>query len=98
MRFQPIINANPVQSLQRSREHLGVSLRHVDGTSATLTTRRHNLELGIPLLSQIEKTALLANIYQISGLSLIYDLSMSELLALRGLDQRSLREHLHASE
>lgn len=79
---------NAGHRLRTAREKLGLTIRDVEIASVRLAAKHRNEEFSIPLsrLSDIETKGILPSIYRLYTLSIIYRVSLEELLSWYGVD------------
>jgi transcriptional regulator with XRE-family HTH domain len=79
---------NAGQRLRAAREKLGLTIRHVESASARLAAKYGIDDYNIPLsrLSDIETKGILPSIYRLYAFSVIYRISIEELLSWYGVD------------
>jgi len=83
-----VANAAAGQRLRQRREALGFTLRHVEEASNSLARAFGNDEyiLNLSRLSDIETKGVVPTIYRVHALSLIYHISIEEVLAFYEVD------------
>lgn len=74
--------------LRQIREHLGLTLKHVEMESRRLAEERGNPEYLFTAgrLSQVENSTSLPSLYKLATLSEVYHVSFLELLRLYGIE------------
>jgi len=79
---------NAGQKLRAAREKLGLTIRDVETASARLADKYNNEDYNIPLsrLSDVETKGIVPSIYRLYALSIIYRVSLEELLSWYGVD------------
>jgi hypothetical protein len=80
------------QKLRTLRERLGLTLRDVESASYRIAARYNNPEFGLPLsrLSDIETKGIVASVFRLYSLAVVYRLDFNELLSWFGIDMQNL--------
>jgi transcriptional regulator with XRE-family HTH domain len=84
------------QNLRALREHLGLTMRDVETSSAAIAAKHESDEFAIPpsRLSDIETKGVVPSIYRLYSLSVIYRKDAREILAWYGVDLNKIAEDL----
>lgn len=80
------------QRLRKIREDLGLTLRDVEQASNRIAAKYNNPEFGLPLsrISDIETKGIVASVFRLYSLAVIYRLDFNELLSWFGIDMQNL--------
>src|SRR5919108_4981160 len=80
------------QKLRTIRENLGLTLRDVESASYRIAAKYNNPEFGLPLsrLSDIETKGIVASVFRLYSLAVVYRLDFNELLSWLGIDMQNL--------
>ncbi len=91
---------NAGQKLRAAREKLGLTIRDIEIASARLAQKYNNEDFNIPLsrLSDIETKGVVPSIYRLYVLSVLYRLSVHELMEWYGIDLGKTGEDLRTVE
>jgi transcriptional regulator with XRE-family HTH domain len=91
---------NAGQRLRAAREKLGLTIRDVELASIRLAQKYNNEDFNIPLsrLSDIETKGVVPSIYRLYVLSVLYRVSVPELLEWYGIDLGNYGDDLRAVE
>jgi transcriptional regulator with XRE-family HTH domain len=81
--------------LRRIRERLGLTLRQVEEASLEIADAERNSEyvVSVGRLNQVENDGSLPSIYKIYSLTVIYKLSIEEMLGVYGINLGKMEEH-----
>ena len=84
------------QRLRTIRENLDLTLRDVESASYRIAAKYDNPEFGLPLsrLSDIETKGIVASVYRLYSLAVIYRLDFNEMLSWFGIDMQNLAADL----
>jgi hypothetical protein len=84
------------QRLRTIRENLGLTLRDVESASYRIAAKYNNPEFGLPLsrLSDIETKGIVASVFRLYSLAVVYRLDFNELLSWFGIDMQNLAADL----
>jgi transcriptional regulator with XRE-family HTH domain len=87
------------QNLRALREHLGLTMRDVEGASVRIAARHRNEEFAVPpsRLSDVETKGVIPSIYRMYSLSVIYRRDIRELLSWYGVELNLAAEDLELS-
>ncbi|MGZ4824466.1 MAG: helix-turn-helix domain-containing protein [Terriglobales bacterium] len=91
---------NAGQKLRATREKLGLTIRDVETASARLAVKYDNEDFNIPLsrLSDIETKGVIPSVYRLYVLSIVYRISLDELLSWYGIFVAKSAEDLSVVE
>jgi transcriptional regulator with XRE-family HTH domain len=81
--------------LRRTRERLGLTLRQVEEASLEIADAERSSEyvVSIARLNQIENDGSLPSIYKLYSLTVIYKLSIEDMLSVYGINLGKMEEH-----
>jgi transcriptional regulator with XRE-family HTH domain len=79
---------NPGESLRKTREQLGLTIRDVEGASSLIADKygNHSFSISLSRLSDIETKGVVPGIHKLYALSVIYRREFYELLKLYDID------------
>jgi transcriptional regulator with XRE-family HTH domain len=82
----------PGEILRKTREHLGLTIRHVEAASLKLVEKYSNHDFGISIsrLSDIETKGIVPSIFKLYSLAAIYHTDLRRLLELYGIKMGNL--------
>jgi len=85
--------------LKQIRERLGLTLRQVEEASLEIADAERNSEYVVSTarLNQIENDGSLPSIYKFYSLTVIYRLSIEEMMGLYGISLGKMEQHRHAA-
>lgn len=82
----------PGEVLRKTRERLGLTIRHVEAASLKLAEKYTNQDFGVSIsrLSDIETKGVVPSIFKLYSLAAIYRMDVRKLLRLYGIDVSNL--------